>query len=475
VKIPRLRSWPTVLSGLILFLGVGFIVLTSLFLSPLLGLSYPERGLARVAERTVRLREAVQRVPSWERPLHAFCDPSLGTQEELSQLLEWHRELVRLSKNPAVLYNLPVIMTHAGVLEGESGWLEVLDKQTRNWLARAPHPVPLYGLLLRAAYFEEPAPQHWAGLLHELLPPDGLRDRLEERIAHKNGEPTRADAIRKAEHQAGLRILWRYRLLTALDLALLVLFGAAGILFFSRSPEFWRAGPASVPLPWPAPAGMAVLVRGCALGILLTLAFAFLPFASHPAWMPFSYLLWTLPILWLAQRALLRPNHLTLRQELGLAVPLKQWGKLLLFAALGLGADSLGGWLIGSAGSFLRLPNHWAESFDADLVFGAPVAFWSSLAGIVFVGPFFEELIFRGFLYGTLRGRLGMSAALAVSAGIFSMVHGYGAVGFLTVFWSGVVFAWVYEKSGSLWPAIAAHGAGNLLYSLNVIAMLRMS
>jgi hypothetical protein len=467
----RLRAWPTVLSGIILFLGIAFVMLTSLFLSPVLGISVPEKGLTRVAERTMQLREALGEISSGERRLHSGLDPSLGSPEELSQLFEWHRELVR-SKEPATLFNLPVIMTHASVLQGEFGRLEALDKQTRNWLAQAPHPVPVYGLLLRAAYFADPAPAHWNGLLRELLPPSGFRDRLEERLYRKSGEAARADAIRQEGRLASRRLLLRYRLLTALDLSVLFLFVAVLALTFNHPAGFWRTGPASIPPPWPFAAGMAVLARGCALGILLACLLAFLPALSDPAGMLLSYALWPLPILFLARR-LLCPKGFRLREELGLSAPAKGWWKLALLVALGMGADSLGGWLIGMAGSLLHLPNHWAESFDEDLVFGSVSALGFSLAGIVLVGPFFEELVFRGFLYGTLRGRFSRAAAVLTSAGLFSLVHGYSLVGFLSVFWSGVVFAWIYEKSGSLWPSIAAHGTGNLLYSLNVIAMLR--
>ena len=475
MKLPTLRTWPTVLSGILLFLGISFVVATSLFLSPALSVPYPEKSLARVAGRTMQLREALGRISPSERRLHAFWDPSLGTPEELARLIEWHREIVRLAKDPAILTNLPGVMTRVGVMEGESGQLDLLQKQTRNWLDNGPVPVPLYAALLRAAYFEEPPPARWPGLLHELLPPDWFRDRLEGRLYRKTGETARADAIRRADRQTARQLFWRYRILTGLDLAVFLLLGVASVIFLKFPRGFWKAGPASLPPPWPVPVGMALLVRGCGVGVALSFAFAFLPAGSHPAGMLFSYLLWTLPVIWLFYRLLLRPNGLMLRQELGLSVPAKNWGKLALIALLGLGIDSAGSWLIGMAGSSLALPNHWAESFDADLVFGSFPALACSLAGIVFFGPFFEELTFRGFLYGTLRGRLGPMPAGFASAGVFSLVHGYGLVGFLTVFWSGVVFAWVYEKSGSLWPCVAAHGAGNLLYSMNVIAMLRLA
>ena len=470
----RFRLWPTVLSGLFLFLCYSFLMLSSALLSPALSVPYPERGLALVSGRTMQLREAVSQVSPWERRIHAFFDPSLGTRKELDQMFLWHREFVRLARDPAIQANLPGIMTHASMLEGESGQLDILDKQTQLWIAKAPDPVPVYALLLRAAYFKEPPPQNWTGLLHELLPPGWFRDRLEERIYRKTGEAARAQALRKANSQSSRRLLARYRWMTALDLTIFCLFLVSLILFFFRPRGTWKAGSAAIPLPWSFPIGMTVLIRGAALGMLLTLVPIFLPHSSNPGMLLLSYLLWTLPILLWTQRHLLRPNRLWLHREMGLDVPAKQWGKLLLIALLGLGADSVGGLLVGTAGSLLQLPNHWAESFDADLVWGTGAIFWSSLAGTVLVGPFFEELTFRGLLYGTMRSRFGRTAALGLSAGFFSLMHGYGLLGFLTVFWSGVVFAWIYEESGSLWPSIAVHAAGNLLFSLNVILMLRL-
>ena len=58
-------------------------------------------------------------------------------------------------------------------------------------------------------------------------------------------------------------------------------------------------------------------------------------------------------------------------------------------------------------------------------------------------------------------------------AGIFGIAHGYGWVGLLSVCWSGVLWAWIYEKTGSLLPGILAHAINNLLVCLAVMALLR--
>ena len=56
---------------------------------------------------------------------------------------------------------------------------------------------------------------------------------------------------------------------------------------------------------------------------------------------------------------------------------------------------------------------------------------------------------------------------------IFGVAHGYGWVGLLSVCWSGVLWAWIYEKTGSLLPGILAHAINNLLVCLAVMALLR--
>lgn len=464
----RFRLWPTLLAGSLLLLSIGFLLSTPFLMSPLMTVPYPERALARVAGRTLQLREAVAQLPAGERRLHAFFDPSLGSEEELRRLMGWHREAARFAKDP-------VILAHMGVLEGETGQLDLLQKQTARWAAEAPDPIPAYARLLQAAYVKTPdaGEATLQAQPAELLPPTWFRDRLQERIYDRTGAPAAAEKIRETGRRESGRLLDRYRLMTGLDLFTFLLFIAGSLIFFRTPRGFWKAVSSPLPAPWPFHAGMTVLIRGAGLGLLLTFLFSSLFPYTHPAATTISYFLWTLPILLLFRHYLLRPNRLSLVQEFGLRVPFARWGKLLFITLLGLGADSAGTWLIGTAGAFL--PNHWAEGFDTDLVFGPRGALLAAVAGIVLVGPFFEELTFRGLLYGTLRGRVGRFAAMALSGLFFSMVHGYGALGFLTVFWSGLVFAWIYEESGSLWPPILVHVAGNLLYSLNVLSILRWS
>ena len=56
----------------------------------------------------------------------------------------------------------------------------------------------------------------------------------------------------------------------------------------------------------------------------------------------------------------------------------------------------------------------------------------------------FEEIIFRGIVYSTLRARFGVVASMVGRAGIFAVAHGYGLISFLAVFWRGLLWAWMY-------------------------------
>ena len=80
------------------------------------------------------------------------------------------------------------------------------------------------------------------------------------------------------------------------------------------------------------------------------------------------------------------------------------------------------------------------------------------MAGVV--APFAEELVFRGLLFPWLGARLGVAAGAALSALCFAALHGAAIlIPALTVV--GVAFAVIYQRSGSLWPAIVAHGVFN--------------
>ena len=92
--------------------------------------------------------------------------------------------------------------------------------------------------------------------------------------------------------------------------------------------------------------------------------------------------------------------------------------------------------------------------------------FGANLAGLVVVvvvwGPVGEELFFRGFVLPGLMRRFGVPAAVVVSSGLFAVFH-VDAGMLVPTFLLGAALAWIYLKTGSIWPGIMAHGIQNAL------------
>jgi membrane protease YdiL (CAAX protease family) len=85
---------------------------------------------------------------------------------------------------------------------------------------------------------------------------------------------------------------------------------------------------------------------------------------------------------------------------------------------------------------------------------------------IILAAPISEEIFFRGFVFGGLRRSLPLALAALISGAIFGAFH-YTGPHSLTVLPQlaalGVILAWVYERSGSIYPTIALHVLNNAL------------
>ena len=85
---------------------------------------------------------------------------------------------------------------------------------------------------------------------------------------------------------------------------------------------------------------------------------------------------------------------------------------------------------------------------------------------IVVVAPVAEEVFFRGFVLGGLVAALGDLRAAVVSSALFAAMH--VSVGtFIPLFAAGMLLAWLYLRTRSIWPPIAAHSAQNALAMLS--------
>ena len=101
------------------------------------------------------------------------------------------------------------------------------------------------------------------------------------------------------------------------------------------------------------------------------------------------------------------------------------------------------------------------------------IGFISTLLMAGAVIPFAEELFFRGVLYGWLGRRYGMWIGIAVSALVFAIAHADIAIGVSNLI-LGLVLAWAYERSQSLWVPVTLHAVNNSLAVALLYAVLAL-
>ncbi len=83
-----------------------------------------------------------------------------------------------------------------------------------------------------------------------------------------------------------------------------------------------------------------------------------------------------------------------------------------------------------------------------------------ALVIVVIVGPFVEELAFRGVVLRAVGVRYGMWPAILTSAGLFALYH-FSAWAFVPLFALGVAVGWLAWTRRTIWGAIALHAAYN--------------
>lgn len=79
---------------------------------------------------------------------------------------------------------------------------------------------------------------------------------------------------------------------------------------------------------------------------------------------------------------------------------------------------------------------------------------------IAVLAPMYEEFFFRYLIFGTLRKHVDFPVAAVTSAMVFGLAHGMPLLIPVTAL-LGVVMAWVYERTGSIWAAILFHVSWN--------------
>lgn len=100
-------------------------------------------------------------------------------------------------------------------------------------------------------------------------------------------------------------------------------------------------------------------------------------------------------------------------------------------------------------------------SVTADRFKELPLGFWLASAVKIITTPVYEELVFRGLILRKLLQTGRPFTAVIISAIIFGAVHFDGNMLYATL--AGLVFGYLYYRTGSLWITVIAHAVANSL------------
>ena len=107
------------------------------------------------------------------------------------------------------------------------------------------------------------------------------------------------------------------------------------------------------------------------------------------------------------------------------------------------------------------LPNTMEETFLA--MSRNPLGILS----ITLLGPVLEELLFRGAIQGDLQRQMSPWKAIIVSSLLFGVVH-MNPAQIPFAFLLGMLFGWLYYRTGSLLPGIVGHVLNNSVATVNM-------
>ena len=96
--------------------------------------------------------------------------------------------------------------------------------------------------------------------------------------------------------------------------------------------------------------------------------------------------------------------------------------------------------------------------------------FGSLVLQCVILAPVVEELIFRYFLYRSLKNRFPRRTAALISALIFAILH-FNVIAFVPIFLVAMGLNATYERYQNLWPCFIIHSLFNLFGVLNCILL----
>jgi hypothetical protein len=106
------------------------------------------------------------------------------------------------------------------------------------------------------------------------------------------------------------------------------------------------------------------------------------------------------------------------------------------------------------------------EQEDLEELFASKAVLPLTAVATVIMAPVAEEIFFRGFVFAGMLRPFGPAGAMLTSGLLFGAFHvtGVDTIGLVLPFGAiGILFAWLYYRTGSLWPSIVTHLIFNLV------------
>ena len=427
------------------------------------------RDLERLASRLLGFESRLSDLSAFEQGMFRLWGEDGRTQE---QLRLWYAELPQEARNP-------LDELYLGILDGEADLRTDLMASMEMWGSELP-PFPTFRRLLDVVYLG----RNQGGVdyvtlqarLAEEVPANWFYFQLARRLANQSGDAPLRDHLHRQFQQLTDPQLWGWRALVIFEftmggIGLICLVYVGGMGFKNRIFQGAERSKQSPP-PWSFNEGFAVLVRGGALSIFLIALLTVVPYGGDIL-EDYGSLLLYLPTVLLASVWLCRSKSQSLIEVLGCCNLSQRFRPSLPIFMSVIALGLMGDWLIMLGGDALQISSHWTEWFLPQLVRGSQAELVKTTVEVVLLAPIFEEIIFRGIVFTTLRDKFGFPVSMVGSAVIFALAHGYGPIAFLAVFWSGLLWAWMYERTGSVIPGMCAHAINNGLVVYFLVVLFR--
>lgn len=132
----------------------------------------------------------------------------------------------------------------------------------------------------------------------------------------------------------------------------------------------------------------------------------------------------------------------------------------------------LGGFALAVSVQFFPTVLPDKQNFPLRDFFNSPAVAYAAGAFAVFIAPFMEELIFRGFLFAIFERQVGITFAVGATAVLFALLHVPEYSGawnhVLLILFVGIVFSLARGITDSLVPSVLLH----LTYNLSLMTGL---